>query len=86
MNYESFCGWMPVGERPGTFRRVSQTMRADNRSEPGHLVGAMKPWLDLTNEERLNGENGQLLTPSVDHLFDRGFIGFRIMGGSSFRL
>jgi hypothetical protein len=24
----------------------------------------------------LDGENGLLLTPSVDHLFDRGFIGF----------
>jgi hypothetical protein len=28
------------------------------------------------NEERLEGENGLLLTPSIDHLFDRGFIGF----------
>lgn len=35
-----------------------------------------KPWRDASNEERLNGENGLLLTPSVDHLFDRGFIGF----------
>jgi hypothetical protein len=24
----------------------------------------------------LDGENGLLLTPSIDHLFDRGFIGF----------
>jgi putative restriction endonuclease len=29
---------------------------------------------------RLNGENGLLLTPSVDHLFDRGFIGFENNG------
>jgi len=35
-----------------------------------------KPWRDATNEERLDGENGLLLTPSADHLFDRGFIGF----------
>ena len=35
-----------------------------------------KPWRDSTNEERLNGENGLLLTPSIDHLFDRGFISF----------
>ncbi|TKR53268.1 HNH endonuclease [Allopusillimonas ginsengisoli] len=35
-----------------------------------------KPWRDATNEERLDGENGLLLTPSMDHLFDRGFIGF----------
>jgi len=35
-----------------------------------------KPWRDSTNEERLDGENGLLLTPNADHLFDRGFIGF----------
>jgi hypothetical protein len=35
-----------------------------------------KPWRDATNKERLDGENGLLLTPSMDHLFDRGFIGF----------
>jgi len=26
--------------------------------------------------ERLDGENGLLLTPTIDHLFDRGFISF----------
>jgi putative restriction endonuclease len=35
-----------------------------------------KPWRDSSNEERLDGENGLLLTPNVDHLFDRGFISF----------
>lgn len=35
-----------------------------------------KPWRDGSNQERLDGENGLLLTPSIDHLFDRGFIGF----------
>jgi hypothetical protein len=35
-----------------------------------------KPWRDASNEERLDGENGLLLTPNADHLFDRGFIGF----------
>jgi len=30
-----------------------------------HLVAShCKPWRDSTNEERLNGENGLLLTPS----------------------
>lgn len=35
-----------------------------------------KPWRDADNEERLDGENGLLLTPNADHLFDRGFIAF----------
>src|SRR5256886_5305684 len=33
-----------------------------------------------SNEERLDGENGLLLTPNADHLFDRGFIGFEDNG------
>ncbi|TMH81543.1 MAG: HNH endonuclease, partial [Betaproteobacteria bacterium] len=39
-----------------------------------------KPWRDSSNEERLDGENGLLLTPNADHLFDRGFIGFEDNG------
>jgi putative restriction endonuclease len=47
----------------------------------GHLLAShCKPWRDSSNEERLNGENGLLLTPSIDHLFDRGFIGFEDSG------
>lgn len=40
----------------------------------------MKPWRDGSNEERLDGENGFLLTPDVDLLFDRGFITFENSG------
>ena len=48
---------------------------------PIHLVAShCKPWRDSTNEERVNGENGLLLTPSIDHLLDRGFIGFEDSG------
>jgi putative restriction endonuclease len=46
-----------------------------------HLLAShCKPWRDSSNEERLNGNNGLLLTPSIDHLFDRGFIGFEDSG------
>lgn len=40
----------------------------------------IKPWRDSDNCERLDGENGLLLTPSIDHLFDRGFISFEDSG------
>ena len=50
-----------------------------NRAE--HLRAShCKPWRDATNVERLDGENGLLLTPNADHLFDRGFIGFENNG------
>lgn len=39
-----------------------------------------KPWRDSTNVERLDGENGFLLSPDVDLLFDRGLISFENTG------
>ncbi len=48
---------------------------------PEHLRAShIKPWRDSSNQERLDGENGFLLTPSIDHLFDRGFISFEDSG------
>lgn len=35
-----------------------------------------KPWCGSSDVEYLDGESGLLLTPSIDHLFDRGFISF----------
>lgn len=47
-----------------------------------HLIAShCKPWRDCaSHNERLDGENGLLLTPSIDHLFDRGFISFENNG------
>lgn len=46
-----------------------------------HLIAShTKPWRDCSNEERLDPENGLMLTPTVDHLFDKGFIGFEDSG------
>jgi len=69
----------------GLFRqRVSvleRRCRITGVSNPEHLRAShCKPWRDCKNEERLDGENGLLLTPSIDHLFDRGFIGFEATG------
>jgi hypothetical protein len=65
----------------GLFRervgRIETRCRITGVENPAHLVAShCKPWRDASNEERLDGENGLLLTPSIDHLFDRGFIGF----------
>ena len=44
---------------------------------PEHLIAShIKPWRSSDNIERLDPENGFMLTPSIDHLFDKGFIGF----------
>jgi len=58
-------------------RKIEMRCRITGVENLVHLVAShCKPWRDSTNDERLNGENGLLLTPSIDHLFDRGFIGF----------
>jgi hypothetical protein len=36
----------------------------------------IKPWADSTHSERVDGENGLLLAPHADLLFDRGWISF----------
>jgi hypothetical protein len=61
--------------------KIEKRCRITSVENPVHLVAShCKPWRDSTNEERLDGENGLLLTPSIDHLFDRGFIGFEDSG------
>lgn len=61
--------------------KIEVRCRVTGVDNPVHLVAShCKPWRDSTNEERLDGENGLLLTPSIDHLFDRGFIGFENNG------
>jgi L-ascorbate metabolism protein UlaG (beta-lactamase superfamily) len=36
----------------------------------------IKPWRDASDAERLDGANGLLLSPHIDHLFDDGYITF----------
>jgi len=62
-------------------REIETRCRITGVRNPVHLIAShCKPWRDATDDERLNGENGLLLTPSIDHLFDRGFIGFENNG------
>ena len=74
---------------PEWARPIQRTGEQDRNHDAASLASKIpctlvashcKPWRDSTNEERLNGENGLLLTPSIDHLFDRGFIGFEDNG------
>jgi hypothetical protein len=69
----------------GLFRIKVQSIETRCRitkvDRPEHLIAShTKPWRDSNNEERLNPENGLLLTPTIDHLFDKGFISFENSG------
>ena len=62
-------------------REVERGCRITKVDRLEHLVAShIQPWRDCGNEGRLDGENGLLLTPTVDHLFDKGFISFENAG------
>ena len=57
--------------------RFEPACRVTGVANPRHLIAShMKPWRSSNNEERLSGANGLLLSPHIDHLFDRGLITF----------
>ena len=65
----------------GLFRlnleKIESRCRVTNLSDRRLLIAShIKPWRDSTNKERLDGNNGFLLSPHVDKLFDRGWISF----------
>ena len=70
----------------GKFRKnilsIENKCRVTGIENP-HLLYAshIKPWRSCeTSKERLDGYNGLLLSPHVDHLFDRGFLSFSDIG------
>jgi predicted restriction endonuclease len=67
----------------GVFREnvmhFESSCRLTGISSPQFLIAShIKPWRSCADgNERLDGNNGLLLSPNVDLLFDRGFISFR---------
>ena len=58
-------------------QQIEPCCRLTGTSSAVHLRAShIKPWKKSTNAERLDGNNGLLLAPHVDHLFDRGWISF----------
>lgn len=46
------------------------------RNNDYRIASHIKPWRHSDNRERLDGNNGLLLAPHIDHLFDKGLISF----------
>jgi hypothetical protein len=70
------------GQFKKNVRQIEKRCRITGVDRIEHLIAShTKPWRDCeTAEERLDAENGFLLTPSIDHLFDRGYISFESGG------
>lgn len=62
-------------------RAIESRCRLTGTSNAEFLVAShIKPWADSSNTERLDGNNGLLLAPHVDKLFDGGWITFTDTG------
>jgi putative restriction endonuclease len=61
--------------------RIEPACRLTGVTDFRHLIAShMKPWSISDNAERVSGNNGLLLSPHVDNLFDRGLITFTPSG------
>jgi predicted restriction endonuclease len=65
----------------GAFRinleKIETECRMTRLTDKRFLIAShIKPWCFSSNEERLDGNNGLLMSPHVDKLFDRGWISF----------
>jgi len=62
-------------------RMVERSCRVTGVTNIKHLRAShIKPWAASSDHEKIDGYNGLLLSPHVDHLFDRGFISFEDSG------
>lgn len=60
---------------------IEHSCRITGLTENDHLIAShIKPWRDCDDTEKLDGNNGLLLSPHVDHLFDKGYISFTDSG------
>jgi putative restriction endonuclease len=69
----------------GVFREnllsIEHGCRISHVTDPDYLIAShIKPWRHGGDEERIDGENGLLLCPNADLLFDRGLISFEDSG------
>ncbi|EIO2324601.1 HNH endonuclease [Vibrio vulnificus] len=65
----------------GKFRKnleaIESICRVTGLSDKRFLIAShCKPWRDSNNQEKLDGNNGLLLSPHIDKLFDKGWISF----------
>lgn len=69
----------------GVFRtnleRIENHCRVTGLSSKENLIAShIMPWKVANNQQRLDGYNGLLLSPHIDHLFDKGYISFEDNG------
>lgn len=65
------------GEYRQYVEQIEQACRVTGLFDRRHLRARhIRPWRDSDDQQKLDGQNGLLLSPHLDHLFERGFISF----------
>lgn len=65
------------GEYRHNVEQVEKACRLTGLFDRRHLRARhIRPWRDSDDQQKLDGQNGLLLSPHLDHLFARGFISF----------
>ena len=61
--------------------KIEQSCRVTGVLDRRHLRAShIKPWCQCDDREKLDGFNGLLLSPHIEHLFGRGYISFSDAG------
>lgn len=69
------------GKYKNNLTKIERHCRLTGTTNLSHLRAShIKPWAKSSNVERLDGNNGLLLAPHIDHLFDYGYISFESDG------
>jgi putative restriction endonuclease len=65
------------GEYRHNVEQIEKCCRVTGLFDRRHLRARhIRPWRDSDDQQKLDGHNGLLLSPHLDHLFERGFISF----------
>ncbi|HSH72107.1 MAG TPA: HNH endonuclease signature motif containing protein [Methylophilaceae bacterium] len=60
---------------------IEKKCRVTGVNIKSHLIAShIKPWSQSSDREKLDGNNGLLLAPHIDHLFDKGYLSFSDVG------
>ena len=69
------------GHYRDNLEKIESACRVTGALDRRHLRAShIKPWFQSDDREKLDGFNGLLLSPHVNHLFDRGYISFSDTG------
>jgi len=69
------------GKYKENLNKVERKCRFTGVTDSTYLIAShIKPWKNSNNQERLDGNNGLLLAPNFDKLFDKGFISIEDSG------